>query len=71
MFFIFRAHIHDAVELYQQNRKSSSASDYEVSSVIMSSSDKIPSTTRSKQDIKADTVALQENPCYVATKEFS
>ena len=71
MFFIFRAHIYDAVELHQQNRKSSSASDYEVSSVIMSSSDKIPSTTRSKQDIKADTVALQENPCYVATKEFS
>ena len=68
MFFMFRAHVYDAVELHQQNIKSS-ISDYEVPS--MSSSDKIPSTTRSKQDIKADTVALQENPCYVTTKEFS
>ena len=69
MFFMFRAHVYDAVELHQQNIKSSSISDYEVAPV--SSSGKIPSTTRSQQDIKADTVALQENPCYVATKEFS
>ena len=43
--------------------------DYEVPSV--GSSGKITSTARSKQDIKTDTVALQENPSYVATDEFS
>ena len=68
MFFIFRAHIYDAVEL-QQNIKSSTICDYEAPSV--GSSSKISSTRRSKQDIKADTVALQENPSYVATDEFS
>ena len=60
-FIMFRAHIYDAVELQQQNIKTSSLGDYEVPSV--SSSGKISSTTRSKQD----TVALQENPSYVAT----
>ena len=64
-FYMFRSHIYDAVELQQQNIKSSAICDYEVPSV--GSSGKISSTTRSKQDIKADTVALQENPSYVAT----
>ena len=67
---MFRAHIYEAVELQQQHIKSSAICDYEVPSVG-SSSGKISSTTRSKQDIKADTVALQENPSYVATNEFS
>ena len=62
---MFRAHIYDAVELQQQNVKTSSIDDYEVPSV--SSGGKISSTTRSKQDTKADTVSLQENPSYVAT----
>ena len=53
----------------QQNIKSSTICDYEVPSV--GSSGKISSTTRSKQDIKADTVALQENPSYIAINEFS
>ena len=65
MFFYIRANIYDAVGLYQQNIKTSSIDDYEVPSV--SSSGKISSTTTSKQDTKADTVALQENPSYVAT----
>ena len=62
---MFRAHIYDAVELQQQNIKTSSISDYEVPSV--SSGGKTSSTTRSKQDTKADSVTLQENPSYVAT----
>ena len=62
---MFRAHIYDAVELQQQNIKTSSLGDYEVPSV--SSSGKTSSTTRSKQDTKADSVTLQENPSYVAT----
>ena len=64
MFFYIRAHIYDAVELQQQNIKTS-IDDYEVPSV--SSGGKTSSTTTSKQDTKADTVALQENPSYVAT----
>ena len=66
--FIFRAHTYDAVELHKQSIKMSSFPDYEIPE---GSSGKIPSTNRSKQDIKADTVKLQENPSYVATNEFS
>ena len=62
---MFRTHIYDAVELRSQNNKTSSTPDYELPPV--SSSSKKPSTTRSKQDIKADTVELQENPSYVAS----
>ena len=63
--FIFRAHIYDAVELHKQSIKKSSTPDYETPE---GSSGKMPSANRSKQDIKANTVKLQENPSYVATK---
>ena len=68
---LFRAdhHIYDnEMELHVKNIKTSSP-DYETPSV--SSSGKVLSTTRHKQDIKADTVKLQENPAYKATNEFS
>ena len=48
--------------------KTSSTPDYEFPSV--SSSGKELLTSKSKQDIKANTVELQENPSYVPT-EFS
>ena len=38
---------------------------------LVSGSNEMLSTAKSKQDIKADTVELQDNPAYVATNEFS
>ena len=54
---MFRTRIYESVELSQQNTSKSRKCR------------KVP--TRSKEDIKADTVALQENPSYVTKNEFS
>ena len=69
MFFLYRSHVYDAVEMHSQKVKISSTTDYEYP--LVSSSGKMPSTAKSSQDIKADAVKLQENPSYVATNEFS
>ena len=66
MFILYRAHIYDAVELQSQKVKTSTTTDYEYE--LVSSSSKIPSTTKFGQDIKADTIESQDNPAYVATK---
>ena len=65
MLFLYRSHVYDAVEMHSQKVKTSTTTDYEYE--LVSSSSKIPSMVKSKQDIKADTVELQENPAYVAT----
>ena len=69
MFFLYRSNVYDAVEMHSQKVKTSSTTDYEYP--LVSSSSKMPSTAKSSQDVKADTVELQENPAYVATNEFS
>ena len=61
-------HVYDAVELHSQKIKSSSL-DYEIPP--LSTSGKIPSAAKLKQDVKADTIELQENPSYQATDEIS
>ena len=65
MFILYRSHVYDAVELQSQKVKTSTTTDSEYA--LVSSSSKMPSTTKSNQDIKADTVELQDNPAYVAT----
>ena len=57
---VFRAHIYGAVELQQQNVKTSSIDDYEVPS--MSSSGKISSTTRSNK--------TQSKHCIITRESF-
>ena len=59
-------HDYDAVNL--PNIKTSPYADYEIPS--MSSDSKATSRTRPKQDLKADTVKLQENPSYKTTDEL-
>jgi len=53
-----------------QNTKASLSSEHEFP-LSESSSDKMPPTNKPKQEVKADTVNLQENPAYKATNEFS
>ena len=65
MFILYRSHVYDAVELQSQKVKTSTTTDYEYA--LVSSSSKITSTTKFSQDIKADTIELQDNPAYVAT----
>ena len=65
MFILCRSHVYDAVELQSQKVKTSTTTDCEYE--LVDSSSKIPSTTKSSQDIKADTIESQENPAYVAT----
>ena len=67
--FLYRSHVYDAVEMYQQKVKTSSTTDYKYP--LVSSSSKMPSTAKSSQDVKAETIELQENPSYAATNEFS
>ena len=64
-----RSPVYDAVEIHSQKVKTSSTTDYEYP--LVSGSNEMPSTAKSKQDIKADTVELQDNPAYAATNEFS
>ena len=61
---LYRSHIYDAVELHSQKVKTSSTTYYEYP--LVSSSSEMPSTAKSSQDVKADTVELQDNPSYVA-----
>ena len=68
MFILYRSHVYDAVELHLQKVKTSTTTDYEYA--LVSSSSKIPSTTIFSQDIKADTIELQDDPAYVATNQF-
>ena len=65
MFILYRSHVYNAVELQSQKVKTSTTTDSEYA--LVSSNSKITSTTKSNQDIKADTIELQENPAYVAT----
>ena len=65
MFILYRSPVYDAVELQSQKVKTSTTTDSEYA--LVSSSSKITSTAKSKQDIKADTIELQDNPAYVAT----
>ena len=65
MFILCRSHVYDAVELQSQKVKTSTTTDCEYE--LVDSSSKITSTTKSSQDIKADTIESQENPTYVAT----
>ena len=60
-------HVYDAVELH--NTKTPLYAEYEIPSV--SNSGKIPPTTKPKQEVKADTIRLQENPAYKTTNESS
>ena len=62
--YIYSTHIYDAVEMQSQHTKVSSGPDYTTISSKKTS-------TRSEQDMKADTVKLQENPAYAATNKFS
>ena len=50
--------------MQSQHTKVSSSPDYTTNSSKITS-------TRSEQDMKADTVKLQENPAYAATNKFS
>ena len=61
---VYRANIYDAIEMRSQNAKVSSSPDYTYISNEITS-------TRSEQDMKADSVKLQENPAYAATNKFS
>ena len=70
MFILYRSHVYDAVELHSQKVKTSTTTDYDYA-LVSSSSKMAPSAIKSKQDIKADTIELQENPSYAATNEFS
>ena len=56
--------------MQSQKVKTSTTTDYDYA-LVSSSSKMAPSAIKSKQDIKADTVELQENPSYAATNEFS
>ena len=69
MFILYRSHVYDAVELHSQI-KTSTTTDYDYA-LVSSNSKMAPSAIKSKQDIKADTIELQENPSYAATNEFS
>ena len=69
MFFLYRSHVYDAVEMHSQKVKTSSTTDYEYP--LVSSSSMMQSTIITNPDIKADAVKLQDNPSYVATNEFS
>ena len=55
------SNVYDAVELHSHKLKKSSTSECP----LVSSNSKISSTTIS-QDIKANTVNVQENPCYAS-----
>ena len=68
MFILYRSHVYDAVELQSQKVKTSTTTEYEYA--LVNSSSKIPSTTKFSQDIKADTIKLQDDPAYVATNQF-
>ena len=67
--FMHRSHVYDAVEMHSQKVKASSTSNFEFS--LVSGSNEMPSTATSKQDIKVDTIKLQDNPAYAATNEIS
>ena len=62
--YLYSTHIYDAVEMRSQHTKVSSSPDYPTINSKKTSS-------RSEQDVKADTVKLQENPAYAATNKSS
>ena len=66
--FMHRSHVYDAAEMHSQKVKTSSTSNFELS--LVSGSNEMSSTATSKQDIKVDTIKLQDNPAYAATNEF-
>ena len=55
--------------MHSQKVKTSSPTNFEYP--LVSGSNEMPPIDTSKQDIKADTVKLQDNPAYAATNEFS
>ena len=58
--YIYSPHIYDSVEIPSQYTSDFSSPDYTTSSSTITS-------TRSEQDMIADTVKLQEDPAYAVT----
>ena len=57
----FRSHVYDAVVLHSHKARKSNSE-----LPLVSSNSEMPSLTKS-QDIKANTIELQENPSYVTS----